>query len=138
MCAPAPADLGGYGAAMSETTIDYIELPAVDLVATRAFYSEAFGWQWVDYGPTYSASQSGSVEIALNAEATPGPVHQKGAQSAIGPLVLLRTADLESIESSVRDAGGNIVSSIYPYPGGRRFHFTDPSGNVLGAYQPQQ
>ncbi len=131
----APQLLGGYCRDVSDATIDYIELPAGELSATKAFYAQLFGWSWVDYGPTYSASQTGSIEIALNAAATPLPAHEPGAENAVGPLLLFSTADLEAVESAVRAAGGHIVSSIYPYPGGRRFHFADPSGNVLGVYQ---
>lgn len=121
---------------MSDATIDYIEIPATDLAATKAFYTAVFGSEWVDYGPTYAASPSGSVEIALNGAATPGPAHVAGAENAVGPLILFATADLEGVDSAVRAAGGDIVSAIYPYPGGRRFHFADPSGNILGVYQP--
>ena len=116
--------------------IDYLELPAADIAATKAFYTSVFGWSWVDYGPAYSASTSGPVEVALNGEAEPVPLHPEGAQSANGPLVLLRTDDLESVRASVRAAGGMILSDIYAYPGGRRLHLVDPSGNVLGVYQP--
>ena len=33
---------------------------------------------------------------------------------------------------------GEVVSPPYGYPGGRRFHFRDPSGNVLGVYRSNQ
>jgi predicted enzyme related to lactoylglutathione lyase len=121
---------------MSDAEVNYIELPAGDLDSTKAFYSEAFGWDWVDYGLTYAASTSGQFEVALNAEAAVGPAHDPGAENAIGPFVLFGTSDLEAVESAVRAAGAEIVSPIYAYPGGRRLHFADPSGNILGVYQP--
>jgi predicted enzyme related to lactoylglutathione lyase len=34
----------------------------------------------------------------------------------------------------VEQAGGKIVQPIFEFPGGRRFHFSDPSGNVLGVW----
>ena len=115
--------------------VDYIELPATDLESTKRFYAAAFGWEWIDYGPTYAARDGLGVEIALNALGTPAPRHGAGEENGIGPLVLFSTDDLESVEAAVRSAGGEIVSAIYDYPGGRRFHFVDPSGNILGAYQ---
>lgn len=121
---------------MSDSEVNYIELPATDLDSTKAFYAEAFGWDWVDHGPTYATSTSGQIKVALNAEASVGPAHNSGAQNSVGPFVLFGTSDLEAVESAVRTAGAEIVSSIYPYPGGRRFHFADPSGNILGVYQP--
>lgn len=124
-------------------TIDYIELPAIDIDETKRFYTAAFGWAWVDYGLTYAARDGdgvgdgvgGAVEVALNTLATAAPRHAPGEENGIGPLVLFSTADLEAVESAVRAADGEIISAIYRYPGGRRFHFADPSGNVLGVYQ---
>ncbi len=118
------------------TVISYIELPAAGLAETKAFYTAVFGWTWVDYGPTYAAFEGAGIEGGLNAEATPGASHDPGAQNAIGPLVLFGTDDLGAVEAKVIEAGGEIISGQYDYPGGRRFHFRDPSGNVLAVYQP--
>lgn len=114
---------------------DYIELPAVDVEATKRFYTEAFGWQWTDYGPGYACCETGTPQVALSGSASVGSAHPAGAQDAIGPFVLLSTDDLADAQSRVLAAGGTIVSDPYDYPGGRRLHFADPSGNVLGVYQ---
>jgi uncharacterized protein len=116
-------------------TINYIELPGGQLEQTKAFYTAVFGWEWVDYGPTYAASTVDGINIGLNAGATAGPQHEPDAENAIGPLVLFETSDIEATQTGVHDGGGAILSSIYRYPGGRRFHFRDPSWNVLGVYQ---
>ena len=109
--------------------IDYVELNVSDLPATRAFYEQAFGWEFNDYGPTYAGirSASGGDEIGgLNAEGEPQPG---------GPFVLLWSDDLDASAEAIRSAGGEVTEGPYEYPGGRRFHFRDPSGNVLGVYQ---
>jgi hypothetical protein len=36
--------------------------------------------------------------------------------------------------SSSTEAGGQIVRPIFSFPGGRRFHFTDPAGNELAVW----
>ncbi len=113
--------------------IDYVELPAPAFEDSKRFYSRVFGWEWTQYGPVYAACEGGSVEVGLNGGAV--PAHAQGAEDSIGPLVLLSCDDLEAKEADVVAAGGVIVSQIYPYPGGRRFHFCDPSGNILGVYQ---
>lgn len=117
------------------TEINYVELPAPALEATKKFFSDAFGWEFVDYGPTYAATFSGSVEVGLNAEAVAGERHGPNAENSVGPLVLFQSSDLASTLTQVEEAGGEILSPPYAYPGGRRFHFVDPSGNVLGVYQ---
>jgi uncharacterized protein len=45
-----------------------------------------------------------------------------------------RDTSLEAVER----AGGEVVEGPFDYPGGRRFHFRDPSGNVLGVFQPSE
>ncbi|WP_067430318.1 VOC family protein [Nocardioides jensenii] len=108
--------------------ISYIELAVSDLAATKTFYADAFGWSFNDYGPEYAGIRAadGEGEVGgLNATATP---------SAGGPLVLLFSDDLDATLVAVEAAGGQITNGPYDYPGGRRFHFTDPSGNELGVF----
>ena len=108
--------------------IDYIEINVHDLTAARAFYEAAFAWQFTDYGPTYAGirAASGDGEVGgLNGTGTPGPG---------GPLVLLFSDDLDATVAAVESAGGTITASPYEFPGGRRFEFADPSGNVLGVW----
>jgi uncharacterized protein len=122
--------------ASSSAHISYVELPAGELDTTKAFYTRLFGWDWVDYGPTYAAHVDAHVEVGLNALALPAPAHEPGAEDAIGPLVLFSTDAIDEVDGLIVPAGGQVVSPIYRYPGGRRFHFCDPSGNILGVYQP--
>lgn len=108
--------------------IDYVEIPTTDLGAARAFYAAAFGWAFNDYGPQYAGIRTldGEGEVGgLNATATP---------SRGGPLVLLYSDDLDATLAAVVAAGGEVVAGPYAFPGGRRFHFTDPSGVELGVW----
>ena len=115
--------------------VSYVELPAPEMEQTKRFYNRVFGWAWTDYAPTYVAYEGGAVEVGLNAAGQAAPAHEPGAEDPIGPLVLLSVEDVEAMQAEVVAAGGEIISPIYPYPGGRRFHFSDPSGNILGVYQ---
>ena len=38
------------------------------------------------------------------------------------------------MQAKVEAAGGRIVKPIYAFPGGRRFHFTDPAGTELAVW----
>ena len=108
--------------------IDYIEINVSDLPAARMFYEQAFGWEFNDYGPAYAGirTPSGDGELGgLNAGGSPGPG---------GPLVLLFSDDLGATASAVEAAGGTVTEGPYDFPGGRRFEFSDPSGNVLGVW----
>lgn len=49
-------------------------------------------------------------------------------------LTVLYTEGLEVTKAKVAEAGGVIVQDIFDFPGGRRFHFTDLSGNELAVW----
>jgi predicted enzyme related to lactoylglutathione lyase len=104
--------------------IDYVEFPGGDLVALKRFYEAAFGWRFTDYGPSYSAFEEG-LDGGFDADA--------GEQSR-APLVVLYAHDLEAMQAKVEAAGGAVVKPIFAFPGGRRFHFRDPSGNELAVW----
>lgn len=132
---PANTDMASTDMANTKLQISYVELPAANIEETKRFYNQVFGWEWREYAPTYAAYEGGMVEVGLNASALAAQPHQPGAEDAIGPLVLLASSDVETKQAEVIAAGGEIISPVYPYPGGRRFHFQDPSGNILGVYQ---
>ncbi len=107
-------------------SIDYIEFTVTDMAAAKEFYAAAFGWEFNDYGPDYVGIRKPGGEaggLRLDAEASTG-----------GPLVILYSDDLEATVANVRDAGGRIVKDPFDFPGGRRFHFEDPSGNELAVW----
>ncbi|MCP4566194.1 MAG: VOC family protein [FCB group bacterium] len=105
--------------------VDYIEFLATDIKETKMFYSAVFGWEFTDYGPEYTCFMDGRLGggFSLAAEVVSG-----------GPLVVLYATNLEEIESSIKGNGGRIVRDQYEFPGGRRFHFVDPSGNELAVW----
>ena len=105
--------------------IDYIELPGGDLPATKGFYAAAFGWTFTDYGPDYVAVDNAGVDGGFNADPDqPTPI----------PLVVLFATDLEAMVAKVTAAGGTVTRPIFSFPGGRRFHFRDPSRNELAVW----
>lgn len=108
--------------------IDYLELTVRDLAAATRFYTAAFGWQFTDYGPEYAGIQGeGREQGGLRVDAK--YVGVRG-----GPLPILFSAQLDDTFAKVKAAGGVIVTPPFEFPGGRRFHFTDPSGNELAVW----
>ena len=110
--------------------IDYVELAAPDVAAAKAFYAAAFGWTFNDYGPDYAGIR------ALDGDDEVGGLTAAATASGGGALVLLYSEDLDASVRAVEGAGGTVTSPPFDYPGGRRFHFSDPAGNELGVYQP--
>src|SRR3569623_531658 len=106
--------------------LNYVELPVGDIARAKAFYERAFGWDLTDFGPTYAATLTGDTDIGLQAD--PAEVPQ-------APLPVIDGEDLAVALAAGASAGGRIVRPIFSFPGGRRFHFLDPSGNELAAVQ---
>ena len=108
--------------------INYVEFPARDLEATKAFFVKAFGWSFEDYGPEYTSFNNSGIAGGL----------YKAEQSARtengSALIVLYSNDLESTLKKVVAAGGVIVRDIFSFPGGRRFHLSEPSGNEFAVW----
>jgi len=105
--------------------IDYIEFKANDLEATKTFYSQAFGWTFKDYGPTYVSFKNSGIEGGF----------EKTEDTIVNSvLVVLYHPDISGIKYKIVDLGGRISKEIFSFPGGRRFHFLDPSGNELAVW----
>ena len=106
-----------------EDTIDYIEIPAKDLPMAQAFFEALFGWEFQDYGPDYCSFHDGRLAGGFRRE-------EKCASTENGsPLIVFYKEDLEAARARVQELGGGIKREIFSFPGGRRFHFFDPSGN---------
>ena len=105
--------------------IDYVELPGKNLPEIKRFYAAAFGWRFLDYGPTYVAVEGAGLDGGFQGD--PNEMPEK-------PLVILYAQDLEGMLEEVRAAGGDVVRPIFSFPGGRRFHFRDPGGNELAVW----
>jgi predicted enzyme related to lactoylglutathione lyase len=105
--------------------IDYVEIPVRDVAAAKRFYGNVFGWSFTDYGPDYTSFLDGRLSGGLIASAD-----VRGG----GPLIVCYAIDLDSARARVVTAGGEIVREVFEFPGGRRFHFADPSGNQLAVW----
>jgi predicted enzyme related to lactoylglutathione lyase len=111
-----------------ERQIDYIEMPVKNIALTKKFYSAVFEWKFEDYGPNYTSFFDGRLAGGFTTE---------GTVPTRGLLLVIYAGDLESFQKKVEAAGGKIARDIFSFPGGRRFHFHDPSGNELAVWSDQ-
>jgi predicted enzyme related to lactoylglutathione lyase len=108
--------------------IDYLEFPARNIGATKKFFAKVFNWTFVDYGPEYTAFTSDSVNGGFfQSDLTVSTLNGSA-------LIIFYSENLERTLAKVEFCGGNIVRPIFSFPGGRRFHFRDPSGNEFGVW----
>jgi len=106
--------------------IDYIEITVTDVAEAKRFYGAAFGWTFNDYGPDYAGIRGQGREV--------GGFRKDAKVRGGGPLVVLYSRTLDDTMAKVRQARGRIVKEPFGFPGGRRFHFSDPSGNELAVW----
>ncbi len=108
--------------------INYVEFPAKDIRATKEFFSQAFGWTFQDFGPEYSAFSNQGID---------GGFYKAELSSSISSgaaLIVIYSQKLEATKTKIEKANGIIVKPIFTFPGGRRFHFTEPSGNEFAVW----
>jgi len=106
---------------------NYIELPTTDMSAMKLFYTAVFGWSYVDYGPKYAAITGAGIDGGFDADSNHKP-------SRDGALIVIYSDDVEASLEAVQAAGAEISVPIFSFPGGKRFHFIDPSGNELAIW----
>ena len=111
--------------------VDYVEFAVRDVPAARRFYSAVFGWILEGYGPDYTTFHDGRIGGGFF---TAPPDWRPAPTGSGAPLVVLYATQLEEAERRVTAATGHVVRPIFSFPGGRRFHFTDPSGNELAVW----
>jgi len=108
--------------------IDLIEFPAnspEDARQTTAFFARVFNWDFTQYGRDYSDTHDSGVAAGVNGSST---------KEQVAPLAVIYSENLEATKQKIIDAGGIITHDITPFPGGRRFAFTEPSGNQLAVW----
>jgi hypothetical protein len=108
--------------------INYVEFPATNIEQTKAFFSEVFGWRFTDYGPDYTAFANAGLDGGFYRS------EQSSSTENGSALVVLYSEQLEITQNNIEKAGGTIVKPIFSFPGGRRFHFCDPSNNEFAVW----
>jgi predicted enzyme related to lactoylglutathione lyase len=111
---------------MAIARFNFIELPSKKFAEAKSFYSQVFGWSLTDFGPTYSCTMSGDIDIGLQGDT---------GEATDAPLAVIAVENLEEAMAAILKAGGTISKATFSFPGGRRFHFRDPNGNELAALQ---
>lgn len=108
--------------------INYVEFPARNIEAVKAFFASAFGWSFEDYGPDYTAFSNEGLDGGFFQSDLAVSTENGSA------LIIFYSNDLEQTQAKIETAGGSIIRPIFSFPGGRRFHFADPNGNEYAVW----
>ena len=108
--------------------INYVEFPAKDIPGTKDFFTQVFNWSFEDFGPDYTSFSNQGLD---------GGFYQSNLCSATNTgsaLIVFYSDNLEITQEKIQLAGGKIIKPIFTFPGGRRLHFTEPSGNEFAVW----
>jgi len=108
--------------------INYVEFPAKNIAATKAFFKQVFTWEFVDYGEEYTAFSDQGLDGGFFKSDQSASTHNGSA------LIVFYSDDLTVTQQKIEQAGGAILEPIFSFPGGRRFHFSDPSDNEFAVW----
>lgn len=108
--------------------INYVEVPAKNIEITKDFFSKVFGWSFVDYGPDYTSFSNEGIDGGFFKSKLTTTTDNGSA------LIIFYSKDLAKTQSKIENSGGSIIKPIFSFPGGRRFHFSDPNGNEFAVW----
>lgn len=108
--------------------INYVEFPSNDLDTTKRFFTQVFDWSFKDFGPDYTAFENQGLDGGFF------KADLCSSTSNGAALIIFYSENLEATQNKVEQAGGTIIEPVYSFPGGRRFHFTEPGGNEFAVW----
>lgn len=108
--------------------INYVEFPAKNITLVKAFFTAVFEWEFTDYGPDYTAFENQGLDGGFFTS------EQTTSTKNGSALVVFYSNALEATQAKIEPAGGSIIQDIFSFPGGRRFHFSDPNGNEYAVW----
>ncbi|WP_394205690.1 VOC family protein [Shewanella waksmanii] len=114
---------------MSEhNKINYLEIPSQDLAISKAFFKSVFGWGFIDYGREYTCFTNAGITGGFY-------LSNQQAQTQHGSVLMVMYSDnLSDTEQKIIAANGQITKPTFSFPGGQRFHFSDPNGNEYAVW----
>lgn len=128
-CADGRTKMTDKSPTMGNGKICYIEIPAVDINRSAAFYRDTFGWQTRQRGDGSLAFDDGVGEVSGTWVTGRPPSTEPGL------LIYIMVDSVAATIDAVIAAGGTIVQPIGMDAPEVTARFSDPAGNVLGLYQ---
>jgi len=109
-------------------SISYIEFPTRDIALTKKFFSTVFSWAFEDYGPEYTVVTNAGINAGFYKS------EQRSLVAGGSVLIVIYCGELRQMQQKIKQAGGAIVKPTFSFPGGCRFHFSDPNGNEYAVW----
>ena len=119
---------------MPDGKICYLEIPALDIAVSAAFYAQVFGWKSRLRGDGHRAFDDTTGAVSGSWVLGRPPSREAGI------LTYVKVDRVDATLAKVSAAGGRVATPLTPLGGaGEAFAtFLDPAGNLLGLYQEPQ
>jgi uncharacterized protein len=114
---------------MGNGKICYIEIPALNIDASVAFYKDVFGWNVRTRGDGRKAFDDGVGQVSG------AWVLNRKPMADVGLLIYIMVDSVTASVDKVIAHGGKIVQPVGADAPEITARFADPAGNVLGLYQ---
>jgi len=112
--------------------ICYLEIPALDIETSAAFYGSAFGWKIRKRDDGTVSFDDGVGEVSGSWALGRKPMTEPG----IVVSIMVDNADVTT--KLIAGHGGKIVETLKLDSGEIVVSFTDPAGNLMGIYQERR
>jgi uncharacterized protein len=113
----------------SNGKICYVEIPAIDVATSSAFYRDAFGW-------SLRKRSDGSVSFDDAVGEVSGTwVVDRQPMTEAGIIISIMVDDAVAAITRVAELGGEIVRPVDENAAEKVAWFRDPAGNLMGVYQ---
>ena len=109
--------------------ICYLEIPAIDIASSVAFYEAVFGWKTRKRGDGSIAFDDGAGEVSGTWVTGRPPSTQPGI------LIYIMVDSVVATVDAIVGKGREIVQPIGADAPEITARFRDPAGNILGLYQ---
>lgn len=118
-------------------SLNYLEIACRDLVGSKQFFSDVFDWSFTDYPDQKSGEVHYSAFSLGNIDGGFFTSDKVSCQSNGAALIVFYSEDINATQDKIEAADGIISTATFDFPGGRRFHFCDPSGNEFAVWSDQ-
>lgn len=113
---------------MDNHKISYLEFPSKDIEITKEFFTNVFDWTFTDFGDEYTSFTNQCIGGGFY------KTDKKCRTKDGAPLIILYSDSLKNTQQQIEKNGGEIIKPTFSFPGGHRFHFTDPNGNEYAVW----
>ncbi len=108
-------------------SIEWLLIPAPNLVRAKSFYAKVFHFEISDYSDTFAVFKAGNLSGGLDSQLTP---------SAVSTSFSITVDDIPQTLDAITKHGGNVLRSKYALGPNAGFcaKFEDPNGNAYELY----